>query len=96
MRARREKGLSAEDAVRYAFETVGVALTVTSAVLIAGFAVLSFSDFLLNEVMGQMMALTIFCALVADFLILPPLLIALSRRSGEETVPAVGDNPART
>ena len=96
LRARREKGLSAEDAVRYAFETVGVALTVTSAVLIAGFAVLSFSDFLLNEVMGQMMALTIFCALVADFLILPPLLIALSRRSGEETVPAVGDNPART
>jgi len=80
LRARREKNLSAEDAVRYAFETVGIALTVTSAVLIAGFAVLSMSDFLVNEVMGVMMALTIFCALVADFLVLPPLLIALDKR----------------
>jgi hypothetical protein len=80
LRARQEKGLSAPDAVRYAFETVGVALTVTSAVLIAGFAVLAFSDFLLNEVMGVMMALTIFCALAADFLVLPPLLMALDRR----------------
>lgn len=84
LRARREKNLSAEDAVRYAFETVGMALTVTSAVLIAGFAVLSMSDFLVNEVMGVMMALTIFCALVADFLILPPMLIALDKRKEQE------------
>ena len=91
LRARRERGLSVEDAVRYAFETVGVALTVTSAVLIAGFAVLAFSDFLLNEVMGLMMALTIFCALVADFLILPPLLMAMDRRSETKPVAEAGD-----
>jgi uncharacterized protein len=77
LRARREQGLSAEDAVRYAFATVGVALTVTSVVLIGGFSVLSLSSFLPNEVMGEMMAITISCALFADFLLLPPLLIAM-------------------
>ena len=95
LRARRERNLSAEDAVRYAFETVGMALTVTSAVLIAGFAVLSFSDFLVNEVMGVMMALTIFCALVADFLILPPMLIALDKPRAPKGAKAANSASAR-
>ena len=82
LRARREHGLSAEDAVRYAFETVGAALTITSAILVAGFAVLALSDFLLNEVMGLMMSITILCALLADFLLLPPLLIAMDAGKG--------------
>jgi predicted RND superfamily exporter protein len=77
LRARREQGLSAEDAVRYAFATVGVALTVTSFVLVGGFSVLALSSFLPNEVMGLMMAIAIACALLADFLLLPPLLIAM-------------------
>src|SRR5690606_856178 len=37
LRARREKNLNAEDAVRYAFASVGVALFVTTLVLMAGF-----------------------------------------------------------
>ena len=37
LRARREKHLSPEDAVRYAFATVGRALLITSVVLVAGF-----------------------------------------------------------
>ena len=86
LRARREQGLSAEDAVRYAFATVGVALTVTSVVLVGGFSVLSLSSFLPNEVMGEMMAITISCALFADFLLLPPLLIAMDAgKSGAAT-----------
>jgi hypothetical protein len=77
LRARREKGLDAEDAVRYAFSTVGLALLVTSIVLIAGFAVLTFSAFNLNSNMAFMTAVTILFALIADFLLLPPLLIAV-------------------
>ena len=77
LRARREKGLNAEDAVRYAFNTVGLALVVTSIVLIAGFTVLTFSAFTLNSNMAFMTAVTIFFAIVADFLLLPPLLMAL-------------------
>ena len=77
LRARREKGLDAQDAVRYAFNTVGLALVVTSLVLIAGFTVLTFSAFALNSNMAFMTAVTIVFAIIADFLLLPPLLMAL-------------------
>jgi len=77
LRARREKGLDAQDAVRYAFNTVGLALVVTSIVLISGFFVLTFSAFQLNSEMAIMTAVTIIFAIVADFLLLPPLLMAL-------------------
>ena len=77
LRARREKGLSAEDAVRYAFSTVGIALWVTSVALVAGFLVLSTSSFALNADMGLLTAIVIALALIVDFLFLPPLLIYL-------------------
>ena len=77
LRARREQGLNAEDAVRYSFKTVGVALWITSLALIAGFLVLSTSSFELNAGMGVMTSIIIAFALLADFLLLPPLLIRL-------------------
>ncbi len=75
LRARREQGLNAPDAVRYAFHTVGVALIVTTLVLIAGFMVLTQSAFKLNADMGLLTAITIGLALIADFIFLPPLLM---------------------
>jgi len=80
LRARREKGFDAQDAVRYAFSTVGLALVVTSIVLIAGFLVLTFSAFTLNSDMAFMTAVTIMFAILADFLFLPPLLMALDNK----------------
>lgn len=80
LRARREKGLSAEEAVRYAFNTVGVALWVTTLVLVAGFVVLAQSHFALNADMGTMTAMTIAIALIIDFLFLPALLIKLEEK----------------
>ena len=77
IRARKEQNLSAEDAIRYAFSTVGVALWVTSLALIAGFLVLSTSSFELNAGMGLLTSIVIIFALLADFLLLPPLLIKL-------------------
>lgn len=74
-RARIEKGFDSQAAVRYAFSTVGVALWITSAVLVCGFLVLSFSHFTMNSDMGLMTAITITVALFMDFLLLPPLLI---------------------
>jgi len=79
LRARRERGLSAPDAVRYAFHTVGTALLVTTLVLIAGFLVLSLSGFKVNADMGLLTAVTIALALLADFLFLPPLLMKVDR-----------------
>ena len=80
IRARREKRLGANDAVRYAFRSVGMALITTSAILVAGFAILSMSAFELNGGMGRLTAIAIMMALVADFFILPPLLIAVTDR----------------
>lgn len=79
-RARREQGKSAEDAVRYAFSTVGTALWVSTFVLIIGFGLLSYSPFRVNAMMGMMVAITVACALVIDFLLLPALLITLDKR----------------
>ena len=79
LRARREKGLSAEDSIRYAFSTVGIALWVTSLVLVLGFLVLANSSFLLNSQLGQLVFLTISLALITDFLLLPPLLLWLDK-----------------
>lgn len=79
LRARREKGLSAEDAVRYAFESVGIALVVTSFVLIAGFMILAQSHFDLNSSMGLLTSVVIFLALVIDLTFLPPLLMRFAR-----------------
>lgn len=82
LQALRERELSAEDAVRYAFKSVGSALVATSAILVAGFLVLSASGFAQNSDMGKMSAITIMVALIADFLFLPPLLIVLDRIQG--------------
>lgn len=75
LRARQEKKLSSADAVRYAFRHVGVAIWVTSAVLIAGFLILSLSAFELNASMGIMTGMVIAIAMVLEFFLLPPLLM---------------------
>jgi predicted RND superfamily exporter protein len=79
-RARIDHGYNSEDAVRYAFSTVGVALWITSAVLISGFIVLSTSHFTMNNGMGLMTAITIAIALFMDFLLLPPLLMSMEKK----------------
>ncbi len=80
LRARRERNYSAEDAVRYAFKTVGRALMTTSIVLVVGFMVLSRSSFELNAGMGLLTSIVIIFALMADFLLLPPLLIKIEEK----------------
>lgn len=80
LRARREKGYGAEDAVVYAFTTVGRALVITSVVLIAGFLVLSQSSFELNAGMGLLTAIVIAFALLADFFLLPSLLMTFEEK----------------
>ena len=75
----RKSGKSAEDSVRHAFKSVGMALTVTSLGLIVGFAILGQSGFAVNRDMARLTAITISFALFIDFLFLPPLLIFLDR-----------------
>jgi len=83
--ARIELGYHASDAVRYSFTTVGTALWVSSFILVSGFMVLTQSPFLINAMLGAVVALTILMALILDFLLLPPLLIAVDSRGEEQT-----------
>ncbi|CCO44499.1 putative exporter of the RND superfamily [Vibrio nigripulchritudo SOn1] len=96
-RARKE-GKDAEQAVRYAFNTVGRALGITTVVLVAGFAILAMSSFRLNADMGQLSALVIFLALVVDFLFLPTLLMLFDKdkASAEDTKEAISLNKTET
>ncbi|HFE38765.1 MAG TPA: hypothetical protein ENK06_10180 [Gammaproteobacteria bacterium] len=80
LRARREIGYNASEAIVYAFTSVGRALLITSIVLILGFLVLALSAFELNSGMGLLTAIVIFMALTADFFFLPPLLIKLEEK----------------
>ena len=84
LRARREQNINAEDAVRYAFTSVGMALITTSVVLAVGFLVLATSSFKLNSGMGTLTAIVIVFALAADFLFLPPLLMKFDKRTEKE------------
>lgn len=84
LRARREQDLSAEEAIRYAFNTVGNALVVTSTVLVAGFLIMQFSHFNPSNNMGMLLAITILVALLVDFLFLPPLLMFLDSKKTQQ------------
>lgn len=85
LQAKREMKLSAEDAVRYAFSTVGMAVWVTSLILVSGFLVLTLSSFELNSGMGLLAAITIAFAALAEYLLLAPLLIKLEERGRDKT-----------
>ncbi len=94
LRARREDGLDSENAVRYAFSSVGLAIVITSIILICGFAILAMSNFGMNSGMAILTAIAISMALIADFLLLPVLLIAIDgkRDRGEKETSGEGRN----
>lgn len=74
-RAIKEHGMNRYEAIRYTFETVGVAILSTTIILVVGFSILFFSDFQLNQQAGAMSAITITLALLFDFFLLPALLL---------------------
>ncbi len=67
-------------AIRYSFQTVGIAMLVTSIVLALGFGFLFLSHFSPTWGMGVLLATTIIFALVVDFLLLPGLLVLFDRK----------------
>lgn len=65
---------SNDEAIRRAFTGVGTALIMTTSVLVAGFAIVTFSDSRDHRIFAMMGALTISAALFCDLLFLPALL----------------------
>ncbi len=81
LRARREENMDPVHAVRYAFNTVGTAMWVTTVALVAGFSVLTISGYNVNAQMGLLSAVTISLALLLDFFFLPALLLMMDRKA---------------
>lgn len=77
----RQSGKNAEEAVRYAFASVGRALWITTIVLSLGFSVLMLSPFALNADMGMLTSIIILVALAVDLLFLPAFLMAYDRKA---------------
>jgi predicted RND superfamily exporter protein len=81
LRGRREENMDPTQAVRYAFNTVGTAMWITTVALVAGFSVLTISGYTVNAQMGLLSAITISLALLLDFLFLPALLMMMDRKA---------------
>ena len=86
----KEKGYTAEQAVRHAFESVGEAIIINTVILVVGFSILATAAFKPTVDMGILTSLSLVFALVLDFLLLPPLLIWLGKRSSDSTHSTTG------
>jgi predicted RND superfamily exporter protein len=80
LRARREKNMDPTAAVRYAFDTVGTAMWITTLALVAGFSILTASGYTVNAQMGLLSAITISLALFLGFFFVPALLMMVDRK----------------
>jgi uncharacterized protein len=79
LRARRQHGMTPEDAIRHSFRDAGKAVLTTSIILIAGFLVLAFSSFGLNATSAKLTTIVLVLGLIGDFFLLPPLLLLIDR-----------------
>ena len=84
--AARKNGLLPSESVQSAFRSVGKALLATTVVFGLGFLVFGASGLVTNQALGLLTGMTVVIALLADFLFLPPLLMALdgTRETSEE------------
>lgn len=94
-RARRQHGMTPAKAVRYAFQTVGTAMWVTTVALTAGFMVVAQSHYRMSSDMGWMCALIITTALVMDFFLLPTLLLKIDGKRDKLSVLSTGDQDTK-
>ncbi len=88
LRARRELGFDAEDAVRYAYSSVGHALLSTTLILVGGFLVLATSGFAIHRDMGLLTAVTLVIGLGLELLLVAPLLLVMDGRLANTRVAA--------
>ena len=73
----RKSGLLPSESVQFAFSSVGKALLATTVVFALGFMVFGASGAAPNQTLGLLVGITVIAALLADFLFLPPVLMAL-------------------
>ena len=82
----RKAGKLPSESVQMAFRSVGRALFTTTLVFGLGFLVFGASGVVANQVLGLLVGITVIIALLADFFLLPPLLMLLdeTKETSEE------------
>lgn len=90
--ARSRMGHSPEAAISHAFSQVGSALWMTSLILMLGFAIFALSSFRINQEMGMLTTMIFALGLLADFLLLPAILLFIDKRHPGNQ-PATVSNP---
>jgi len=80
---------SIDEAIERAFQGVGTGMVMTTAVLVAGFASVTFSETRDYRVFGSLGAITLLTALICDLFMLPGLLKQFDRRSTESKTPSI-------
>lgn len=84
----RNKGYGVEESLRITFLETGKAIVLTTVVLFFGFLVMLFSIHPPSVVIGLLISLTLFSALISDFLLIPVLLRWMVRDEGKpEAIP---------
>ncbi|MDQ8187734.1 MMPL family transporter [Pelagicoccus sp. SDUM812002] len=86
-------GHSPADAVKRTHRSVGYAMLYTTIVIVTGFSLLVFSDFIPSVWFGLLTALSISIALLADLLTLPALLLLFSEDKGSSEGAATSTTP---
>jgi predicted RND superfamily exporter protein len=81
MRARRDLHMDPSAAVEYTYVAAGDPMILTGVTLILGFGVLAFSGFAVSHQMGLLSASILAVAILADLVLLPPLLILFDTSS---------------
>jgi len=82
-RLRKDEGLSVEETIQNIYTFTGAALVITTMILVTGFGVYIFGDFVPNVHFGTLTAVVLFMALVVDMFFLPALLMVLEGRKGK-------------
>ncbi len=78
-RKSRAEGKSPEEAIAPTFRLVGRPLLTTTLIFALGFLVFGISGLSTNQTLGLLVGLMVIIAVVADFLLFPPLLMALDK-----------------
>ena len=76
-----------ENAVRYAMDTVGIAMMLTTVMMSVGFGSMLFSNFTPNQDIASITIITIICAVFVDLILLPIILLKIYKENDSTTTP---------
>jgi predicted RND superfamily exporter protein len=90
-----KSGLTRKQALVLSFQECGVAILFTSVILIAGFMMLTLSDFAINRDLGMFCSLVWALALLAEFTMLPAVILVLDRDRKADAAAVASQSAAR-